>query len=155
MEAADADPSPWIKPLIIVAIETAARRGELVKVKWTDIDLKARTARFRKTITKNGRQRVPGLSTLAAATLASLPRSIKGRVFPLHHDTVTALFTRVCEAAGIEDLRFHDLRHEATSRLFEKGLTTEEVKAQTGHKSYKSLERYTHLQPIRYLDKLG
>jgi len=61
-------------------------------------------------------------------------------------DSITQAFNRACQRAGIKDLRFHDLRHEATSRFFEKGLNTMQVAAITGHKTLQMLQRYTHLR---------
>ena len=77
-----------------------------------------------------------------------------GGVIPLHEQPlssyspngVTGVFLKLCRKVGIEDLRFHDLRHEATSRLFEKGLNPAEVATITGHKATRMLMRYTHLR---------
>ena len=71
----------------------------------------------------------------------------KGRVFPHHHKSAGTAFHRACRELGIRDLHFHDLRHEATSRLFEAGLTIEKVALVTGHKDWKMLRRYTNLRP--------
>ena len=67
-------------------------------------------------------------------------------IFKVNRWTEWNRFTRLKEQCGIEDLRFHDLRHEATSRLFEKGLNPVEVATITGHKDTKMLMRYTHLR---------
>lgn len=64
--------------------------------------------------------------------------------FGMKPDSITQAFDRSCRRAGIEDLRLHDLRHEATSRLFEKGLAIQEVATITGHSDWASLKRYTH-----------
>ena len=71
----------------------------------------------------------------------------RGRVFPHHHKSAGTAFHRVCDELGILDLHFHDLRHEATSRLFEVGLSIERVALVTGHKDWKMLRRYTNLKP--------
>lgn len=71
----------------------------------------------------------------------------KGRVFPHHPKSVGTAFWRACNKLNIPDLHFHDLRHEATSRLFEAGLTIERVALITGHKDWKMLRRYTNLRP--------
>lgn len=71
----------------------------------------------------------------------------KGRVFPHHHKSAGTAFYRACKELKIKDLHFHDLRHEATSRLFEAGLTIERVALVTGHKDWKMLRRYTNLKP--------
>ena len=68
--------------------------------------------------------------------------------------TITQAFDRVCKRAGIEDLRFHDLRHEATTRFFELGLSIMEVSSITGHKDLAMLRRYTHLKAEDLAKKL-
>jgi integrase len=69
-----------------------------------------------------------------------------GRIFRANPDAISAAFTRACQFLTIKDLRFHDLRHEGASRLFEMGLTIPHVAAVTGHRSWSSLQRYTHLR---------
>ena len=84
-------------------------------------------------------------------------------VIPLHEpplfsrspNGVTGGFLRLCRKVGIEDLRFHDLRHEATSRLFEKGLNPVEVATITGHKDTRMLMRYTHLRAEDLVGRLS
>jgi integrase len=70
----------------------------------------------------------------------------KGRVFPYTTDAIGAAFTRACQLLGIEDLHFHDLRHDGISRLFEMGKTIPQAASVSGHKSWQSLQRYTHLR---------
>lgn len=72
---------------------------------------------------------------------------IGGRIFPYNPKSVGTAFRRACRALQIEDLHFHDLRHEGTSRLFEAGFAIEQVALVTGHKDWKMLRRYTHLKP--------
>lgn len=135
--------------LIEFAVETAMRRGELANQK--------REHRHRNLLkipqTKTGRPRTIPLSARAMAILATQPAHINGSIWNMRPDSITQAFTRVCQRAGIGMLRFHDLRHEATSRLFEKGLNTAEVRAITGH-SLQSLQRYTHLSPHELAKKL-
>jgi integrase len=69
------------------------------------------------------------------------------RIFPYNHKSVSTAFTRSCQELAIEDLHFHDMRHEGTSRLFEAGFRIEQVALVTGHKDWKMLRRYTHLKP--------
>ena len=83
------------------------------------------------------------------------PRFLDGRVFPIAAETVKKAYHAAVERAGIEDLRFHDLRHEATSRFFERGLDMMEVAAITGHKTLAMLKRYTHLRAADLARKLG
>ena len=129
------------------------RRGELLGLEWQHVDLDKRTAYL--PITKNGTNRTIPLSLKAIETLQLLPRDISGRVFPLSATALRGLWARACKRAGIEDLRFHDLRHEATSRFFEKGLNVMEVAAITGHKDLRMLQRYTHLRAEDLAVKLG
>ena len=106
-------------------------------------------------MTKNGDSRTVPLSTRAIATLNDLPVHISGKVFPLSETALRGLWGRACRRAGISDLHLHDLRHEATTRLFELGLNIMEVSAITGHKDLKMLKRYTHLKAEDLALKLG
>ena len=140
--------------LIVLAIETAMRQGELLSLTWENVDLKACTAVL--SDTKNGSRRVVPLSSSAIQVIKSLPRQLRGRLFPkISGSRVSHMFLDACRAAKIEGLRFHDLRHEATSRLFEKGLGIMEVAAITGHKTLHMLKRYTHLRAEDLAKKLG
>ena len=139
--------------IITFAIETAMRRGEIMGLRWADIDLDGHVAHLNDT--KSGDARDVPLSTVAMGVLRRLPRQIDGRVFHLSRAFVSTGFARVCQSAGIEGLRFHDLRHEATSRLFEKGFNPMEVSAITGQKTLEMLKRYTHLRAKDLLQRLG
>ena len=143
----------WLIPLVIMAIETGMRRGELLNLSWKDIDLDRQVAHLE--MTKNGTKRDVPLSSKAIETLGSLPHEITGKVFPLSPVALRGLWNRTCKRAGLIDLRFHDLRHEATSRFFEKGLNVMEVAAITGHKDLRMLQRYTHLRAEDLAKKLG
>lgn len=81
----------------------------------------------------------------AEAVIASMPRTSPD-FFPVSTDAISAAFTRACRLLGIEDLHFHDLRHEGASRLFEMGWTIPQVATVTGHHSWQSLQRYSHLR---------
>lgn len=143
----------WIKPLVILAIETGMRRGELINLEWRYVDLKKRVLYLPST--KNGEGRGIPLSTKAIAVLSELPRAIDGQVFPITADALKKSFARACERAELADFHFHDLRHEAISRLFERGLSLPEVASISGHKTWEMLKRYTHLQAERLVAKLG
>lgn len=156
LEAARKSRSHTIEPMIVLALETAARRAELVSMKWKHIDLISRTWFLPET--KNGTSRTIPLSTKSVTVLKTLkkePVRIDDKVFGVKSQSVTQAFVRCCKTAKIEGLRFHDLRHEATSRLFEKGLNMMEVASITGHKDLKMLRRYTHLQAEDLALKLG
>ena len=142
-----------IGPLITWAIETAMRRGEIAAMRWDHLDRRARVLLIPETKTGTPR-RVP-LSTAALAVLDGLPRRLDGKVWGMRPDSISQAFERVCKAAGIEGLTFHDLRHEATSRLFEKGLGLMEVASITGHKTMQILKRYTHLRAEDLVGRLG
>lgn len=142
-----------LKAIIIVAIETAMRRSELGALRWMDVDLEERMVYLLET--KNGEKRVVPLSTRAVTAFKTIPNTSGTLVVGWHYDVITGQFSLACKACGIDGLRFHDLRHEATSRLFEKGFNMMEVATITGHKCLSMLKRYTHLRPSTLLDRLG
>jgi len=129
------------------------RRGEILGLERQHLNLNNRTVYL--PITKNGDSRTVPLSTRTIGLLYQLPVHISGKVFPLSETALRGLWRRTCRRAGIEDLHFHDLRHEATSRFFEKGLNVMEVGAITGHKDLRMLQRYTHLRAENLAMKLG
>lgn len=137
-----------LEAIVRVALETAARLGELLQLKWKHINLTDGTARI--FFTKNGDDRTLPLSPKAIAAIDSLKvRHINGRVF--HNwaasDSFNKTWRRVCARAMIDDLRFHDLRHEAVSRLFERGdMSMMEIASISGHRTLTMLKRYTHLR---------
>ncbi len=167
--------TPGLRQIITLAVETSMRLGELLGLEWKHVDLAKRTAHL--VDTKNGESRTVALSSAALESLSAmhaLPRRIDSRVFGWAgadsfektwvRCKVRALATcsEACKRAGtkpdpafLADLRFHDLRHEATSRLFEKGLGIMEVASMTGHKSLAMLKRYTHVEAEKLAAKLG
>ena len=146
--------TPYQSAVVILALETAMRRGERCGLTWGDVHLKKRIVHL--TTTKNGEARSVPLSPLAIQTLQALPRRIDGSVLGYRcTHSITRFFKRACLRAGIENLRLHDLRHEATSRLFEKGFNMMEVATITGHKDLRMLRRYTHLRAEDLARRLG
>jgi integrase len=156
--------SAYLATLIDLAIETGMRLSELVSLRWNNLDLDARTAFLPDT--KNGHPRTVPLSSRAAATLRNLSQGVIHRLdsalFPITTQAVTVAFRRACKrvqkASGgslAVNLRFHDLRHEAVSRLFERGLNPMEVAAISGHRSMQMLARYTHISPTSLIAKIG
>ncbi|WP_394144669.1 tyrosine-type recombinase/integrase [Burkholderia multivorans] len=136
--------NPLLLPAVLLAVETAMRQSELVTLRWENVHLNVPCVYLPDT--KNGESRGVPLSSKAIAVLQSV-RSDHAQVFPgLTAEALKRAFIRAARRARLEDFRFHDLRHEATSRLFEKGLTLAEVAAVTGHKTWAMLRRYTHLQ---------
>jgi integrase len=149
--------NPYIKPMALLAVETAMRQGELLKLHWEHVDLSGQTVEIHDT--KNGEDRVVPLSSRAVALLRPLQgddvKKIKGPVFPISQASLHSGWINACRRAEIEGLRFHDLRHEATSRLFELGLDRVEAAAVTGHKTLQMLKDYTHLRARNLAKKLG
>jgi integrase len=143
--------------IIKFAVATAMRQEEICRVVWSDINVRTKmlTIRDRKDprAKKGNDQPIPllALSGYDALALIEEQRAIRSnqdeRVFSYNHKSVSNVFTRACQTLGIEDLHFHDLRHEGTSRLFEAGFTIQHVALVTGHKDWKMLRRYTHLKP--------
>ena len=103
--------------------------------------------------TKNGDSRTVPLSTKAVEVLKRQSKH-SDFLFQIRGDSVGKAFRRIRDRANIIDLRFHDLRHEATSRFFELGLPIMEVSAITGHKDLRMLKRYTHLRAEDLAKKL-
>jgi integrase len=138
------------------ALETAMRMGEILSLQWRYVDLQKRIAVLPDT--KTGDSRHVPLSTAAVTAISPLPRHIEDdRVFWTWQraDSLENAWRRAVTAAGIEDLRFHDLRHEAVSRLFELGLNPMEVASISGHKTLQMLKRYTHLKASELVKKLA
>ena len=138
------------------ALETAMRRGELAGITWDMVDLKKRTVTLPETKTKNGQKRIVPLSSVAVTILKDRlsTRRIDGKVWDIGLDAISQDFVKACQKAGLSDLHFHDLRHEATSRLFEKGFDTMEVRTITGHKTLQMLARHTHLRAEDLVERL-
>ena len=140
-----------IWPVIDFAIETAMRRSEILSLRWENIDRKFTIATLPDT--KNGSKREVPLTAKAKQVLKSL--SIQGdHVFPISDFAVRHAWDRLVKRAGIEGLRFHDLRHEAVSRFFEMGLIVPEVALISGHKDYRMLASYAHIDVKRIVAKL-
>ena len=145
----------YYAPMAEFAIESAMRQGELLALTWADVDLEHRVAKLRDT--KNSEPRNVPLSSRAVEIIRALPRQLSDAapLFPVHQDAVMRAFRQACTDAGIDNLKFHDLRHEAASRLFERGLGIMEVAAITGHKTLNMLKRYTHLRAEDLAKKLA
>ena len=155
--ACTADRCPQLLPAFRLAVETAMRQGELMGLCWEDVNLDRRVAILHQT--KNGESRGVPLSSTAIATLKELKGDkTTGRVLDGigHATTLQQAFARACEVAGIKGLTWHGLRHEALSRLGERGdLSVLELAAVSGHKTLQMLKRYTHLQASKLAEKLG
>ena len=145
--------SEQLKNIVPLAVETAMRRSELLSIRWEDVDLDRRSIYLDKT--KNGLSRTVPLSPRAVQVIQGMLQARTGPLFTLAASSVTQAFQRAVERAGLDHVRFHDLRHEATSRLFERGLNVIEVARITGHVTLSMLDRYTHLDVQGLVQKLG
>lgn len=141
-----------IMALVQFAVETAMRRGELLTLVWSNIDLSRRTAHL--PATKNGHARTVPLTNGAMAVLEKLPRE-ESLLFSVSQQALRMCWVRIVGKLGIRDLHFHDLRHEAVSRFFEMGLSMPEVALISGHRDPRMLMRYTHLVPYQLAQKLA
>jgi integrase len=143
--------NPYLWPAVELAVETAMRQGELLGLKWSDIDLSRKMAMTRET--KNGEDRAVPLMKRAVEIIQSV-RSFQEKndqeeeyVFPVERLTLYHVFVGARKRAKIDDFTFHDLRHEALSRMAERGdMSMLDLSAFSGHKTLQMLKRYTHLQ---------
>ena len=132
----------WLPAAVEFAIATAMRLGEITSLLWKDVDLNHRTAFL--PITKNGSCRYVPLSNTAIKILNELPRT-SDRVFPVKSGSLSLAFTRYSRKAGVEGVRFHDLRHTAITNMSGKLTNVIELSSVTGHRSLSMLKRYIHL----------
>lgn len=176
MKELKASENPWVAPAFELAIETSLRQGMLFRLQRSWLDVSGRVFHIPPEERGTGNKVVPSfvpLSSRATSIVAALPRTADGRLFGCTQNAAVTIWKRAVKAAReqhkataategrppapgfLEDLHWHDLRHEAASRLFEKNLHPLEVASITGHKSLTMLRRYTHLQPAQLLHKLG
>lgn len=156
LEACDEGKVDCFRTLVILAIETGMRRGEILGLKWTDISHNRRVISL--AMTKNGSCREVPLSQRAYNALTELKQSEgidQSIPFRMTISAFEQTWKRVIKRTGIVDLKFHDLRHEAVSRLFELGLNIMEVSSISGHKELSMLKRYTHLNAESLVSRLG
>jgi integrase len=143
----------FVRPAFLFALATGMRRGEVLSLRWSNVDLQEATAFL--PITKNGHSRSVPLSTQALSVLHQLEKRQGDEcVFPLSANSLRLAWERVRRRAKVENLRFHDLRHEAISRFFEQGLSVPEVSLISGHRDPRMLFRYTHLRAADIAKKL-
>ena len=149
-----------LRRIIIIALETGMRRGEILQIRRSHIDFNLQTLLIPRTKTDTPRT-IP-LSSMAVVSLKE-QISISGNITPIREtplfsllpDSLPQAFRRLCRRLDIQNLHFHDLRHEVTSRLFEKGLNPVEVATITGHQDTRMLMRYTHLRAEDLVKRLG
>jgi integrase len=143
-----------MQTIIDFAIASARRESEICRLEWRDNDAATRTCLVRDAkhpTGEDGNHRRFKYMPEGWALVVAQPRTSE-YIFPYDPKSVGTAFTRACHLLGIQDLRFHDLRHEATSRLFERGYQIHEVAQFTLHESWNELKRYTNLKPENLRD---
>lgn len=148
--------NPYVVLVVRFALETAMRRGEMLALKWAQVDTERRSAIILEA--KNGHSRVIPLSSKAMEVLEqarTVGEADQSRVFPLSANGLRLSWERLVRRAKINDLHFHDLRHEAISRLFELGLTVPEVASVSGHRTMGQLFRYAHANHASVREKMA
>ncbi len=156
--------------LMLFAAATAMRLGEILKLQWEDFDEDAKAiiirARKHPTKKKTNHQQVPlmrGPCTIQGRVIDPVDiirrqptgNQRVGRIFPYSAASTSTAFQRATNTLGIDDLHFHDLRHDGISRLFAHGLPIEKVARISGHKDWNQLRRYTQLNVADFHPKVG
>jgi integrase len=142
---------PSSNPMHVIcafALFSTRRQEEIIRITWSDLDephSRVIVRDMKNPGQKVGNDVIVDLPPEALAIIRTMPR-IDARIFPFSTDAISAAFTRACAFLEIEDLHFHDLRHEGVSRLFEMGWTIPQVSGVSGHRSWSSLQRYSHLR---------
>lgn len=136
----------WLRSLLMVALHTGMRRGEILDLRWQNVDLLKRAIRVVKS--KNGEKRtIPMSNTLFNLLKSMNVRDISGRVFPISGSSLRQAFDKLVVKTGLEDFRFHDLRHTFATRLVQNGVDLYKVKELLGHKTITMTMRYAHHYP--------
>ena len=144
LKKASSETKVWyLWPIIDFAIETGMRRSEILNMKWEHLGLDNK--RVLLPMTKNGSSRWVPLSEKAIKILKNVPSSTE-HVFPITDVALRQSWERLRNRANLIDFTFHDLRHEAISRMFEKGLNVPEVASISGHKTASQLFRYVQIK---------
>lgn len=145
LAACDASKSDALGTVVRFALATGARRGEILGLEWSSVDLARRTARFLDT--KNGESRTVPLAKPAVSILKEWKRNRlpTGRVFPFPKDTLHKYWRIAVEESKVKNFRFHDLRHSAASYLAMSGASLMDIAAILGHKTLAMVKRYSHL----------
>ena len=142
LKAAAEHRNQYLKPIIILALETAMRRGEILSLKWSDIDMHRGLIIIDNT--KTGFPRSIQMNDKVRSVLTSL-NELGEQVFPISVNSLRLCYQRLCKKLGIK-VRFHDFRHEAISRLFEQNLSIPHIASISGHRTMSQLFRYAHFK---------
>ncbi len=137
--------------IVPFALFSTRRLGEIIRIEWKDFDADGKRVLVRDMKhpgEKIGNDQWVDVPEEAIGFMGDIGKPISGRIFPVSEDALGANFTRACKFLEIEDLHFHDLRHEGISRLFEMGWTIPRAATVSGHRSWQSLQRYSHLRQV-------
>lgn len=136
--------------IVAFAIFSTRRQAEVCRITWQDYEAEAGRVMVRGMKDPGDNEGVDTWCEIIPESARIIEmmarRKNEPRIFPYSTDAVSASFTRACKILEIEDLHFHDLRHEGVSRLFEMGRTIPQVASVSGHRSWQSLQRYSHLR---------
>jgi len=136
----------WLRGVILFALNTGMRRGEILALKWSSVDIKRMLITVERS--KNGEKRsIPMSMTLSSLMKKPMLVSISNRVFPHSVSAVKDAFDRARDKAQIKDFKFHDLRHTFATRLVQHGVDLYKVKELLGHKTIAMTMRYAHHCP--------
>lgn len=149
LEAADTEWAPYLKPIIILALNTAMRRGEILNLKWEDVDLTRRVIQVKQA--KNDQPREVPMTDWLFETIRAWRKKRLDNDYVFSNNNMQPLisfrnaFEKALKRAGIEDFRFHDLRHTAASYLHMAGVDIKDIKEIGGWKTLRMVDRYTHI----------
>ena len=164
-KAVDAHSNPMLGWIVRIALETTMRSSEITSLRLAQVDMAKRVVRLADTKNESART-VPLNKRATDAFRAALENVLRpagctlvvfgepGKDGKRRPYAFTKVWGELQKKLGMSDLRFHDLRHEAVSRLVEGGLSDQEVSAISGHKSMQMLKRYTHLRAEDLVGKL-
>jgi integrase len=142
-----------LRVFVILAVETAMRRSEILSLRW--LDIAGNVAKLR--TSKNGRARSVPLSARAVQVLREVQGSLLDltHVLPISPNTLDKQWRRAARAAGLAGVRVHDLRHTACTRLMERGIDPWKVMAISGHRDPRMLQRYSHISAAKIAEELA
>ncbi len=160
LSACRASGAYYLESFVVLAIETGMRYSEIAGVRREHVNMANKTIYLPDT--KNGHDRIVPLSVRALGAIQALSVSIDDRLFPVKPGSIRSAFLNAVQKARVasggtllQGLRFHDLRHEAVSRLFEKGLNPIEVGLVSGHRTLSMLKRYAHINVLHLVKKIN
>jgi integrase len=150
LEACDDPQTPYLRPIVMVALHTGMRLGEILGLRWGDLDLRHRLISI--TRTKNNERKTIPINEILYEELVNLSRHMNSPFLFCHPDRTRILridrsFPSALSRAGIKGFRFHDLRHTFASHLAMRRVSLETIGALLGHKDPKMTKRYAHLSP--------